>query len=108
MRPGQPVKIRIDAFPDRAFRGRLDSLAAATQSRFSLLPADNASSNFVKVVQRLPVRIRLLPPHADEPPLRAGVTASVSIDTGRQRRLGDITTYLSGLVIGSSAQGLGP
>jgi membrane fusion protein (multidrug efflux system) len=105
---GQRVEVLLDLYPGRIWQGEVESISPATGAEFAILPPQNASGNWVKVVQRLPVRIRLLPPHADEPPLRAGVTASVSIDTGRQRRLGDITTYLSGLVIGSSAQGLGP
>jgi membrane fusion protein (multidrug efflux system) len=105
---GQRVEVLLDIYPGRIWQGEVESISPATGAEFAILPPQNASGNWVKVVQRLPVRIRLLPPHADEPPLRAGVTASVSIDTGRQRRLGDITAYLRGLVSGSAAQGLGP
>ncbi len=63
MRPGQPVTIRIDAFPGRVFHGHVDSLQSGTGARFSLLPAENATGNYVKVVQRLPVKILF-----DEPP----------------------------------------
>jgi membrane fusion protein (multidrug efflux system) len=57
MLPGQPVVIRIDAFPGRVFHGHVDSLQSGTGARFSLLPAENATGNYVKVVQRLPVKI---------------------------------------------------
>jgi membrane fusion protein (multidrug efflux system) len=57
MRPGQPVRIRIDAFPKRDFKGTVDSLQAGTGARFSLLPPENAVGNYVKVVQRVPVKI---------------------------------------------------
>jgi membrane fusion protein, multidrug efflux system len=63
MRPGQPVKIRIDAYPGRTFRGHVDSIQAGSGTAFSLLPAENATGNFVKVVQRVPVKIVLdVPP----------------------------------------------
>jgi membrane fusion protein (multidrug efflux system) len=57
MRPGQPVLIRVDAYPQRKFQGKVDSLQAGTGSRFSLLPPENAVGNYVKVVQRVPVKI---------------------------------------------------
>ncbi len=57
MRPGQPVQIRVDAFPGKVFRGRVHSIQRGTGARFSLLPPENASGNFVKVVQRVPVKI---------------------------------------------------
>jgi membrane fusion protein, multidrug efflux system len=57
MRPGQPVEITIDAYPAEHFKGRVDSIQAGTGARFSLLPPENASGNFVKVVQRVPVKI---------------------------------------------------
>lgn len=57
IRPGQPVRITVDAYPDRAFTGRVDSIQAGTGARFSLLPPENAVGNYVKVVQRVPVKI---------------------------------------------------
>jgi membrane fusion protein (multidrug efflux system) len=57
MRIGQPVDIKVDAYPNKSFRGKVESLQAGTGSRFSLLPAENATGNFVKVVQRIPVKI---------------------------------------------------
>ncbi|HEY3092825.1 MAG TPA: HlyD family secretion protein, partial [Vicinamibacterales bacterium] len=59
MRPGQPAIVEVDAYGGREFKGHVDSLAAATGSRFSLLPPENATGNFVKVVQRVPVRIAI-------------------------------------------------
>jgi membrane fusion protein (multidrug efflux system) len=57
MRPGQPVQIRVDAYPQRPFKGKVDSLQAGSGARFSLLPPENAVGNYVKVVQRVPVKI---------------------------------------------------
>ena len=57
MRPGQPVDISVDAYPDRTFRGHVDSIQAGSGAAFSLLPAENATGNYVKVVQRVPVKI---------------------------------------------------
>src|SRR5262245_14988916 len=57
MRPGQPVDIRIDAYPERKLRGRVASVQPGSGTAFSLLPAENATGNFVKVVQRVPVKI---------------------------------------------------
>ena len=57
MRPGQPVEVEVDAYPRRVFKGRVDSIQAGTGSRFSLLPPENATGNFIKVVQRVPVKI---------------------------------------------------
>jgi membrane fusion protein (multidrug efflux system) len=57
MRPGQAVDIRVDAYPDRVFHGRVDSIQAGSGAAFSLLPPENATGNYVKVVQRVPVKI---------------------------------------------------
>ena len=57
MKVGQTVYIKVDAYPNRSFRGKVESLQAGTGSRFSLLPAENATGNYVKVVQRVPVKI---------------------------------------------------
>ncbi|MBI4455845.1 MAG: HlyD family secretion protein [Acidobacteria bacterium] len=68
LRVGQPVKIRVDAYPDRPFKGRIDSIQTGTGARFSMLPPENATGNYVKVVQRVPVKILF-----DEPPDSAHV-----------------------------------
>ena len=57
MRPGQPATISLDTYPDETFHGHVDSIQRGTGSRFSLLPPENATGNFVKVVQRIPVKI---------------------------------------------------
>ena len=82
MRPGQPVEIEVDAYPGHAFLGRVDSLSGATGAKFALLPPDNATGNFVKVVQRVPVKILLDGPADAARPLRAGmsVVATVTLD----------------------------
>jgi membrane fusion protein (multidrug efflux system) len=78
MRPGDRAEITIDAFPGRLFAGEVESISGGTGARFSLLPPDNASGNFVKVVQRVPVRIRWLSP-PDNLPLPAGLSAVVKV-----------------------------
>ena len=80
VRSGQPATIRVDTFPDRVFSGRVDSISAGTGARFSLLPPENASGNWVKVVQRVPVKILLDDYHANPHLLRAGMSALVTID----------------------------
>jgi membrane fusion protein (multidrug efflux system) len=80
MRPGQRAEITVDAFPGRTFEGRLESTSPGTGSRFSLLPADNASGNFVKVVQRMPVKVSWVDPPSDIP-LAAGLSADVTVIT---------------------------
>ena len=78
MRPGQPVKVSVDAFARRTFDGKVDTIAGGTQGRFSLLPADNSAGNFVKVVQRVSVRIRLIDAEND-PALLPGLSADVTV-----------------------------
>jgi len=82
MRVGQPVDIQVDAYPKVVFRGKVESFAAATGAKFALLPPDNATGNFTKVVQRVPVKIVLSDPPDAAHPLRPGmsVTAIVSVD----------------------------
>ena len=83
MRVGQPALLRVDAYPDHPFQGTIDSLAAGTGARFSLLPPENATGNFVKVVQRVPVKIVLAAGQRDpQRPLRAGLNVVVTVDTG--------------------------
>jgi len=78
---GQPAKVLIDTYPGHTFKGRVDSIMAGTGAAFSLLPPENATGNWVKVVQRIPVKITLLPPFPENMPLRLGMSALVSIDT---------------------------
>jgi membrane fusion protein (multidrug efflux system) len=77
LRPGQAARIRIDAFPGVTIEGKVDSIAGGTGARFSLLPPDNASGNFVKVVQRVPVRISWI--SRPDLPLQAGLSTDVTV-----------------------------
>ena len=81
MRPGQPVTIKVDAYGGRKFKGHVDSVAAATGSRFSLLPPENATGNFVKVVQRVPVKIVLEQGQDPEHMLRPGMSVTPIVQT---------------------------
>ena len=81
---GQPAAITIDTYPGVEFKGRVDSIMAGTGSAFSLLPPENATGNWVKVVQRIPVKITLLPPFPDNRPLRLGMSSEVTIDTRKR------------------------
>ena len=82
MRPGQEAEIEVDAYPGRKFAGKVESLSGGTGASFSLLPADNATGNFVKVVQRVPVRIAWEGLPADVP-MRAGLSADVTVLLGK-------------------------
>jgi membrane fusion protein (multidrug efflux system) len=79
MRVGMAADVALDAWPGRVIHGRVESLGAGTGSEFSVLPAQNATGNWVKVVQRVPVRIALPPPVAGQPPLIAGLSATVTV-----------------------------
>jgi membrane fusion protein, multidrug efflux system len=81
LHPGQPVDIAVDAFSDRKLKGRVVSVAPASGSVFSLLPPDNATGNFTKIVQRLPVRIAVPAAVAEQGMLRPGMSVVVSVDT---------------------------
>jgi len=80
VKPGQTVQLEIDAYPGVAFRGQVESLSPASGALFSLLPPDNATGNFTKVVQRIPVRIKVDSSDAAHP-LRPGMSAFVTITT---------------------------
>jgi membrane fusion protein (multidrug efflux system) len=90
VRPGQKAEVRIDARKDVVYHGKVASLSPGTGSSFALLPPENATGNWVKVVQRVAVRIELDPKDLAAHPLQAGLSAKVSIDTGRSRTGGDI------------------
>jgi membrane fusion protein (multidrug efflux system) len=81
IRPGQPVKISVDAYGHRKFAGFVDSLSPAAGSVFTLLPPDNATGNFTKIVQRVPVRVRVPKDVARQNLLRAGMSVHVTVDT---------------------------
>ena len=81
MRPGQSATVKVDAYGGREYKGHVDSIAAATGSRFSLLPPENATGNFVKVVQRVPVKIVLEPGQDPEHLLRPGLSVAPTVYT---------------------------
>lgn len=81
LQPGQPVRVSVDAYPEHDLEGKVASVAPASGSVFSLLPPDNATGNFTKVVQRLPVRILLPAAVAEQSLLRPGMSVVVSVNT---------------------------
>lgn len=93
VRPGQPVSISVDTYPDVTWKGKVESISPASGGSFSLLPAQNTSGNWVKVVQRIPVRISVEPTE-DQPPLRVGMSVIADIDTGHARGLPSFITSL--------------
>lgn len=78
LRPGQPAEVDVDMYPHHPFKGRVASVAGASGTAFSLLPPENATGNWVKVTQRIPVRVQILDPDPRYP-LRVGATASVTV-----------------------------
>ncbi len=78
---GQPAEVEVDTYPKFKFKGQVDSIMAGTGAAFTLLPPENATGNWVKVVQRVPVKIVLLPPFPQDKPLRLGMSCVVTIDT---------------------------
>ncbi len=84
---GQPVELDVDAFPNHVFKGTVGSLSPGTGAQFAILPPQNATGNFVKVVQRVPVRIYFDKDDKYVARLKAGMSVNVSIDTGHQRTL---------------------
>lgn len=89
VRPGQDVDVSVDTYPGEHWTGEVESISPASGSEFSILPAQNSSGNWVKVVQRIPVRIRVLSGPADLP-LRAGMSTEISINTEHHRHLSDL------------------
>lgn len=104
VRPGQPVTVTVDTYPNREWHGTVESISPAAAQEFQLLPAQNTSGNWVKVVQRIPVRVRVdtsgdtgdskgaAVDGKDRPPLRAGMSVEVSVDTGHARGLPHFVT----------------
>jgi len=97
VRPGQSATVDIDTYPDRSFTATVESIGVGTGAEFSALPAQNATGNWVKVVQRIPVRL-VIHPSADQPILRAGMSATVEIDTHHKRELPGIVKSAMALV----------
>jgi membrane fusion protein (multidrug efflux system) len=94
VRPGQPATVTVDTYPDAEWHGTVESLSPAAAQEFSLLPAQNTSGNWVKVVQRIPMRIRLDTSGTHMPPLRAGMSAEIEVDTDHARGLPHFLTTL--------------
>lgn len=84
--PGQKATVTFDTYPGVEWQGSVESISPASGSSFSMLPAQNTTGNWVKVVQRIPMRIRI-DPVADRPPLRVGMSAVVAVETGKARGL---------------------
>jgi membrane fusion protein, multidrug efflux system len=99
MHPGQTATIVVDTYPDRVFEARVESLSPGTGLTFALLPAENATGNWVKVVQRLPVRLSIADPDP-QAPLHAGLSATVEVDTGYhgtwRTRLENLVSWVTG------------
>lgn len=87
VRPGQPATVTVDTYPDLQWHGSVESVSPAGAQEFSLLPAQNTSGNWVKVVQRMPMRVRIDTSDKSRPPLRAGMSVEVEVDTGHARGL---------------------
>jgi membrane fusion protein (multidrug efflux system) len=94
VRPGQHVTVSVDSYPSVVWQGEVDSISPASGSSFSLLPAQNTTGNWVKVVQRIPMRVRLQT-SPEKPPLRVGMSVEAEVDTGHARGL---PSFLTGLL----------
>jgi membrane fusion protein (multidrug efflux system) len=94
VRAGQPVTITVDTYPNLQWHGTVESVSPAAAQEFALLPAQNTSGNWVKVVQRVPMRVRLDTGDKNLPPLRAGMSVEVDVDTGHARGLPHFITAL--------------
>jgi membrane fusion protein, multidrug efflux system len=94
VKPGQSVSVTVDTYPDAEWRGTVESISPAAAQQFSLLPAQNTSGNWVKVVQRIPMRVRVEMSDKNLPPLRAGMSVEVNVDTGHARGLPRFLTTL--------------
>jgi len=93
MRVGQPARVVADAYPGVTWQARVSAIAPATGAEFALLPPQNATGNWVKVVQRVPVHLAIEQPD-QAPELRAGMTVSVSVETGEKRGMPDLLGVL--------------
>jgi membrane fusion protein (multidrug efflux system) len=103
MRPGQPAEISVDAYPDQTIVGHIESFAPGSGAEFSLLPPDNATGNFTKIVQRVPVRISVPPDGPLAALLRPGLSVVVTVDT---RKPGDAVA--EGGIVGAAQAGTPP
>jgi membrane fusion protein (multidrug efflux system) len=96
VRPGQSASVTVDTYPDTQWSGSVESISPAAAQEFSLLPAQNTSGNWVKVVQRVPVRVRIDTNDKSLPPLRPGMSVEVDVDTGHRRGLPRFLTAMFG------------
>ena len=96
VRTGQPASVTVDTYPDTQWSGSVESISPAAAQEFSLLPAQNTSGNWVKVVQRIPVRVRIDTKDKALPPLRPGMSVEVDVDTGHSRGLPHFLTAMFG------------
>lgn len=95
VQPGQPVAVTVDTYPGHTWHGTVESIAPAAQSQFSLLPAQDTSGNWVKVVQRIPLRVQV-DTGSQHLPLRSGMSAEISVDTGRVHGVPHFLAWLFG------------
>jgi membrane fusion protein (multidrug efflux system) len=102
VRPGQKVNVTVDTYPGVSWSGLLESISPAAAQEFSLLPAQNTSGNWVKVVQRIPIRVRVDTTDRSKPPLRAGMSTEISIATGHRRGVPGWVSRMFGGKAGSS------
>jgi membrane fusion protein (multidrug efflux system) len=93
VKPGQTATVEVDTYPGQQWTGTVESISPASASSFSLLPAENTSGNWVKVVQRIPMRVRV-DNAPGKPPLRVGMSVELSIDTGHERGLPNFISRL--------------
>jgi membrane fusion protein (multidrug efflux system) len=96
VRTGQSASVTVDTYPDTQWSGSVESISPAAAQEFSLLPAQNTSGNWVKVVQRIPVRVRIDTNDKGLPPLRPGMSVEVDVDTGHSRGLPHFLTAMFG------------
>lgn len=104
VRPGQKATVTVDSYPGVTWHGTVESISPASSASFSLLPAQNTSGNWVKVVQRIPMRVRL-DRQPGQPDLRVGMSVVVDVDTGHRRGLPAFVTDLLGLPSTAHASG---
>ncbi len=94
VRPGQPVTVTVDTYPNRQWNGTVESVSPAAAQEFALLPAQNTSGNWVKVVQRVPMRVRVDTSDKRLPPLAAGMSVEIAVDTAHARGFPHFLTSL--------------
>lgn len=105
--PGQTVTVRVDSYPDQRWHGTVQSISQATGAEFSVIPPQNATGNWVKVVQRIPVRVAIAD-NGSGLALRAGMSTTVEIDTGRSRPLPEFLTAALTWIGGPTARAAAP